>query len=88
MQQRRNMQDQQANKQKPKRTEVETQQVVGCKIRVLVGYENKKTLATITTNTSRISIPGMMSMKVSWFKENQLKANFLLKSKIFKLELL
>ena len=43
------MPGQQANK----RTEVETQQVVGCKRRVLVGYENEKTFATFTTTKFR-----------------------------------
>ena len=39
---------QNANNPKPKQTEVETQQVVGCNMRFLVGYENKKAFATFT----------------------------------------
>ena len=30
--------------------EVETQQSIGCKMRVLVGYEKSKTFATVTTS--------------------------------------
>ena len=41
---------QNANKPKPKQMEVETQQVIGCKMRFLVGYENKKAFATISTS--------------------------------------
>ena len=41
---------QKANKRKLKQTEVETQQVIGCKMRFLVGYENKKAFATIITS--------------------------------------
>ena len=46
------------NKQKQKQTKLETQQVVRCKIRFLVGYENERTFATITTTKkrSRLSI--------------------------------
>ena len=49
---------QKANKQNQSKTEVETQQVVGCKVRFLVGYENERTFATITTTKkrSRLSI--------------------------------
>ena len=45
---------QKANKQKPKQTEVETQQVIGCKMRFLVGYENKKAFAIITTSKEEV----------------------------------
>ena len=34
--------------------EVETQQVIGCKMRFLVGYENGKTFATITTTKEEV----------------------------------
>ena len=34
--------------------EVETQPPVGCKIRILVGYENAKTLATITSSKKEV----------------------------------
>ena len=48
------MPGQKANKQKPMQTEVETQQVVGCKIRFLVGYENERTFTTITTTKKEV----------------------------------
>ena len=35
-------------------TEVETQQVIGCKMRFLVGYGNEKAFATITTSKEEV----------------------------------
>ena len=43
-------------KPKPKQTEVETQQVIGCKIRFVVGpgHENAKAFASITTTKEEV----------------------------------
>ena len=45
---------QKANKWKLKQTEVETQQVIGCKMRFLEECENRKAFATITTSKEEV----------------------------------
>ena len=50
-------------------TEVETQPAVGCKIKILVGYENEKTFATITTTKKEVDYQGWYPRRNKVIKE-------------------